>query len=82
MVLLQGIPYCKSNFCFVIGVDGLNGDGDIFSPQNQSAFADFIMKSTGGKGVHFAMADGVIHLTIDLVNSKVVSPIDCCLSNI
>lgn len=41
------------------GVGGYNGDGDITRPDNQSEFRNYVMKHTEGKGVHFAMADGV-----------------------
>ncbi|KAK7105134.1 cap-specific mRNA (nucleoside-2'-O-)-methyltransferase 1-like [Littorina saxatilis] len=40
------------------GVGGLNGDGDIFNPDNQEAFIKFVHNSTNGKGLHFCMADG------------------------
>ena len=41
------------------GVGGLDGDGDIFNPDNQEAFTKFVLDQTDGKGVHFVMADGV-----------------------
>lgn len=41
------------------GVGGYNGDGDITRPENQSEFRNYVMQHTEGKGVHFAMADGV-----------------------
>ncbi|ESO94138.1 hypothetical protein LOTGIDRAFT_161337 [Lottia gigantea] len=40
------------------GVGGINGDGDIFNPDNQAAFTKFVLDSTDGLGVHFVMADG------------------------
>ncbi|KAL8619662.1 hypothetical protein ACOMHN_019717 [Nucella lapillus] len=40
------------------GVGGVEGDGDIFRPENQEAFIQFVYKNTDGKGVHFCMADG------------------------
>lgn len=40
------------------GVGGLQGDGDVFKPDNQEAFHDFVKDNTDGKGVHFVMADG------------------------
>ena len=44
--------------CFA-GVGGLEGDGDIFRPDNQEAFIKFVHDNTEGQGVHFVMADGV-----------------------
>ena len=41
------------------GVGGLEGDGDIFRPDNQEAFIKFVHDNTDGQGVHFVMADGV-----------------------
>lgn len=40
------------------GVGGVEGDGDIFRPENQEAFFNFVLHSTDGKGLHFVMADG------------------------
>lgn len=40
------------------GVGGLEGDGDIFRPDNQQAFIKFVHDNTDGLGVHFVMADG------------------------
>lgn len=40
------------------GVGGLEGDGDIFRPDNQEAFIKFVHDNTDGQGVHFVMADG------------------------
>ncbi|XP_076464840.1 cap-specific mRNA (nucleoside-2'-O-)-methyltransferase 1-like isoform X2 [Babylonia areolata] len=40
------------------GVGGVEGDGDIFRPDNQAAFINFVHNNTDGKGVHFCMADG------------------------
>ncbi|KAG7199158.1 hypothetical protein KM043_018046 [Ampulex compressa] len=37
---------------------GPKEDGDVYDPSNQEAFRALIMKHTGGKGVHFMMADG------------------------
>lgn len=41
------------------GVNGIEGNGDIFMPENQREFRRFVLQSTNGKGVHFVMADGV-----------------------
>ena len=38
---------------------GAEGDGDIFRPDNQQAFIQFVLDNTEGQGVHFVMADGV-----------------------
>ena len=40
------------------GVNGVNGDGNVFSSENIREFRRFVMENTGGKGVHFMMADG------------------------
>ena len=40
------------------GVDGVDGDGNVFSSENIEAFRKFVLENTGGKGVHFMMADG------------------------
>ena len=40
------------------GVDGVDGDGNVFSSENIEAFSKFVMENTGGKGVHMMMADG------------------------
>ncbi|KAL5008105.1 hypothetical protein ScPMuIL_013686 [Solemya velum] len=40
------------------GVGGLEGDGDIFNPDNQAAFINFVRENTDGNGVHLVMADG------------------------
>ena len=41
------------------GVGGYDGDGDITRPDNQLTFKNYVIDNTGGKGVHFVMADGV-----------------------
>lgn len=41
------------------GKNGIDGDGDITNPENLEAFKAFVLKSTGGHGVHTVMADGV-----------------------
>lgn len=40
------------------GINGRDGDGDVFQPTNISNFVNFVRKSSGGQGVHFMMADG------------------------
>lgn len=40
------------------GVGGADGDGNVFSSENIREFREFVMDNTGGKGVHFMMADG------------------------
>lgn len=37
---------------------GPEGDGDVYSPENQDAFRKLIMRQTRDEGVHFMMADG------------------------
>ncbi|KAG1683249.1 Cap-specific mRNA (nucleoside-2'-O-)-methyltransferase 1 [Nymphon striatum] len=40
------------------GLNGTEGDGNVFIPENTIAFRKFVLESTEGKGVHFVMADG------------------------
>ena len=40
------------------GVGGVDGDGNVFSQENIDEFSKFVLENTGGKGVHFMMADG------------------------
>lgn len=40
------------------GVGGIEGDGDIFKPENQEEFIKFVKENTDNKGVYFVMADG------------------------
>ncbi|XP_060554064.1 cap-specific mRNA (nucleoside-2'-O-)-methyltransferase 1-like isoform X2 [Ruditapes philippinarum] len=40
------------------GVGGIEGDGDIFRPENQQAFIQFVKDNTDNQGVHVVMADG------------------------
>jgi len=40
------------------GVNGVDGDGNVFDSDNIEAFRKFVLDNTGGKGVHFMMADG------------------------
>ncbi|XP_056589922.1 cap-specific mRNA (nucleoside-2'-O-)-methyltransferase 1 isoform X2 [Triplophysa dalaica] len=40
------------------GEGGIDGDGDITQPANISAFRNFVLYSTEGRGLHFLMADG------------------------
>ncbi|KAK8396816.1 hypothetical protein O3P69_005052 [Scylla paramamosain] len=40
------------------GKNGLDGDGDVYKPENITNFVEFVRKTTGGYGVHFMMADG------------------------
>ncbi|XP_046464895.1 cap-specific mRNA (nucleoside-2'-O-)-methyltransferase 1 [Neodiprion pinetum] len=37
---------------------GPKDNGDVYDPENQKGFRDLIMEDTGGKGLHFTMADG------------------------
>ena len=37
---------------------GVDGDGDVYNPENIREFQRFVMSQTG-EGVHFMMADGV-----------------------
>lgn len=41
------------------GINGVDGDGDVFVPGNADEFKKFVLESTDHKGVHFVMADGV-----------------------
>ena len=40
-------------------MEEVDGDGDIYRPDNLIAFRDFVLRNTENKGVHFMMADGV-----------------------
>ncbi|XP_029281805.1 cap-specific mRNA (nucleoside-2'-O-)-methyltransferase 1 [Cottoperca gobio] len=40
------------------GEGGVDGDGDITRPENMTAFRNFVLESTEGRGLHFLMADG------------------------
>ena len=40
------------------GVDGVDGDGNVFNSDNIEEFRNFVLENTGGKGVHIMMADG------------------------
>lgn len=40
------------------GVNGREGDGDIFKPDNLREFRRFVLENTDKKGIHFVMADG------------------------
>ena len=42
----------------ISGISGTDGDGDIYVTDNIKNFCNFVVKSTGGKGIHFMMADG------------------------
>ena len=37
----------------------MEGDGDVYNPENLQEFQDFVLNSTDQRGVHFVMADGV-----------------------
>ena len=38
---------------------GIDGDGDVYNPENIREFKRFVLSQTEGKGVAFMMADGV-----------------------
>ncbi len=40
------------------GVNGKDGDGNVFDPDNIREFEKHVLSCTDGKGVHFMMADG------------------------
>merc|ERR1740128_82100 len=40
------------------GVNGVDGDGDVYVPDNIVAFRRYVLSQTEGQGVHFMMADG------------------------
>jgi len=52
--------HAASSECFEphYGVGGLEGDGDVYRPDNQQTVTEFIMNNTNNKGLHFVMADG------------------------
>lgn len=41
---------------------GINGDGNIFDPENLMSLKDYVLRQTNNKGVHFLMADGVSYV--------------------
>ena len=41
-----------------IGVNGVDGDGDVTRSENLKEFQKFVVDQTGHRGVHFMMADG------------------------
>ena len=41
------------------GVNGLQGDGNIYTPENIDALQSYVNKCTMNRGVHIMMADGV-----------------------
>ena len=40
------------------GMNGVDGDGDVFKEENLKAFKKHVLQNTDGLGVHFMMADG------------------------
>ena len=52
-------------FAGVKSRDGLEGDGDIYIPDNLVALRDFILRGTDGLGLHLMMADGVSEWSVD-----------------
>ena len=54
---------CSNHFLFIVtiysGTGGLEGNGDIYDPDNLLEFQKFVLSSTDNQGVHFVMADGV-----------------------
>jgi len=48
------------------GKGGIEGDGDIFVPENLTEFQQFVFDNTNHQnpGVHFVMADGVSTLCL------------------
>lgn len=66
------------------GYKGIDGDGDVFNPDNISVFSKFVMDHTHNLGVHFMMADGVSrawYLCYSILNIKIWrrhKPISCC----
>ena len=47
---------------------GLDGDGDIYRPDNLITFRDYVMQQTDNMGLHFVMADGVSTKYCTLIN--------------
>lgn len=60
--------FWMSHYRCVSGEGGIDGDGDITRPENITAFRNFVLDSTEGRGLHFLMADGVRHALLWLVN--------------
>lgn len=40
------------------GINGIDGDGDIYKPENLTEFKKFVMRNTDNQGVHIMLADG------------------------
>ena len=62
---------------YTAGVGGGDGDGDIYRPDNLTAFRDYIQQSTDGQGLHFMMADGVSHHSVFEVQNTNVFGFKC-----
>ena len=62
-----------TKLCVLSGVGGLEGDGDIYRPDNLKSFQQFVFENTNDKGVHFVMADGVSYRRCKL---RVINAID------
>lgn len=53
------LNFVSEVFILLAGHNGVDGDGDIYKPDNITDFSKFVMDHTHNIGVHFMMADGV-----------------------
>ena len=59
----------------ISGVGGIEGDGNVYRPDNLDEFRKFVWDSTDGKGCHFVMADGVgfcLHISHDFLGNELI----------
>jgi hypothetical protein len=59
LLVITRLHFFPHVFILLAGCNGVNGDGNIYDPDNISEFAKFVMDHTHNMGVHFMMADGV-----------------------
>lgn len=67
-LIVRFLPELECSFS--TGKGGAHGDGDIYVPDNLTAFQKFVLDSTDQKGVHFVMGDGVRPLSLLLMAPK------------
>jgi len=58
LILQTCVSNLDSNTMF-LGVGGVEGDGDVYRPDNLLEFQQFVFENTNQQGLHFMMADGV-----------------------
>lgn len=62
-------------------MDGAEGDGDVYRPDNLLEFQKFVLENTDQQGVHFLMADGVsvTRLTLTVLFRSLVDQLEMLL---